>query len=355
MDVKLLFQNKKVTGVLIASIAIIVVYLLCGFIFFPEDPVSGPARLLLDKYLLLSESIANRLLTIAGSKARLSDHFVIVNQTSTDLFIPELRFKKLAATVLFVIWITRTSLPNRLISSAGVIILHLLSNSLYIFFGAETATVDYDVAYILAIPNSLAVFLLYSFLVVWYIKFKPEILSRLTRRKLITNFLQKKDRALIITVYLFILTCVFLLEYFDFYPWINFLFFSSQKILALLGYQATVDTYYLIGDNGTIYMAKYCLGFRTMFLFAALVMLTGRKDKTRWIYMFSGLIFLNLINILRFVLLFIHIQKNGGYVLSIDLHDLYNYVIYSIIFILWIIWFEKFSDIRKEADLISNK
>ena len=92
-------------------------------------------------------------------------------------------------------------------------------------------------------------------------------------------------------------------------------------------------------------MAKYCLGFNTMYLFASIVYLTVNDNKRRWIYIISGLLFLNFVNIMRFVLLFIYIQKHGGYVLAIDVHDMFNYITYSIVFILLVIWFEKFADI----------
>ncbi|MFN8239983.1 MAG: hypothetical protein U0X39_04430 [Bacteroidales bacterium] len=47
-------------------------------------------------------------------------------------------------------------------------------------------------------------------------------------------------------------------------------------------------------------------------------------------------------NILRFVFLFIHIQKHGDYKLAISVHDMYNYITYTFVFILWIIWIEFF-------------
>ena len=102
-------------------------------------------------------------------------------------------------------------------------------------------------------------------------------------------------------------------------------------------------------------MANGCLGFRTMLLFTMLIFVTGDNKKTTWFYVLGGLLLLNVVNIIRFVLLFIHIQKNGGYVLNIDLHDLYNYIIYTIVFILWIIWFEKFSDLKKDRKEMAVK
>ncbi len=50
---------------------------------------------------------------------------------------------------------------------------------------------------------------------------------------------------------------------------------------------------------------------------------------------------------MRFVMIFIHIQKHGGYFLAIEIHDMYNYIIYSFVFVLWVIWFEKFGDFKK--------
>jgi len=94
-------------------------------------------------------------------------------------------------------------------------------------------------------------------------------------------------------------------------------------------------------------MLKSCLGLNTMLLFASLVFITGENSLKSWIYILSGLVILNITNIMRLVLLFMHIQKHGTYVGLVDYHDLYDYVIYGIVFILWVIWFEKFSHFRK--------
>ena len=75
---------------------------------------------------------------------------------------------------------------------------------------------------------------------------------------------------------------------------------------------------------------------------------TGKNSISKWLFIVTGLIILNLTNIIRFVLLFIHMQNHGGYVLKIDVHNIYNYIIYGIVFLLWIIWFEKYSDLRDQ-------
>lgn len=95
-------------------------------------------------------------------------------------------------------------------------------------------------------------------------------------------------------------------------------------------------------------MEKGCLGFSTMALFAAIIFLTSDHQKHWWLYMAGGILFLNIVNIFRFVLLFIHIQKNSGYALAMDVHDMYNLIIYAVVFILWVLWFEYF--VLKNAD-----
>jgi exosortase/archaeosortase family protein len=147
----------------------------------------------------------------------------------------------------------------------------------------------------------------------------------------------------IIIIYIYIIGTAFLVEFFDYTLWIHFVFTSAQKILGLMGYEAIVEPFHLVGANGLIYMSKGCLGFQTMLLFAILVFLTGKNNKNRWIYIITGLIFLNLVNIMRFVFLFIYLQKHGDYTLAMDVHDMYNYITYFIVFILWVVWFEKYA------------
>lgn len=84
----------------------------------------------------------------------------------------------------------------------------------------------------------------------------------------------------------------------------------------------------------------------TMLLFTAMVYLTGKNDRTTWMYIILGTILLNIVNVIRFVLLYIYLHKHGAYLLSIDIHDIYTAGLYIIVFLLWILWFERFSEIR---------
>jgi exosortase/archaeosortase family protein len=301
----------------------------------------------LNPYLVLVERLANRILVLSGIGVEISNHSVISYTTPIYDFTTSLRYRKILILILLVVWLTKTSFKNKSLISIVLIVVHFLANVAYCTVGAYSATMP-ESMYLLAFPNTITVLILYTILFRWYVAHKKVILESLTRFRTIREILLKKDKSVIIIIYLYIILSCFLLDYFELLPWINFLFSSSQKILTVLGYEATLEPFYLIGSNGSIYMSKFCLGFKTMALFSAVVYLTGDKDKNRWIYIFLGIIFLNIINILRFVLLFIHIQRNGGYNLALGVHDLYNLITYSIVFILWIIWFEVFSDVRKK-------
>jgi exosortase/archaeosortase family protein len=185
-----------------------------------------------------------------------------------------------------------------------------------------------------------------TILFIWYWNNKKSILSSLSNLPINTTQVEKKIIEIFVIIYIYVIVIEFSANYFDFNLLIDLIFKSSQKILSLLGYKAVVEPSLLIGENGSIFMAPACLGFRTMFLFASIVYLTGNDNKTRWIYIIFGLLFLFVANIMRFVFLFIHIQKHGDYVLAMNLHDMYNYITYLIVFVLWIIWFERFTDIR---------
>jgi exosortase/archaeosortase family protein len=169
------------------------------------------------------------------------------------------------------------------------------------------------------------------------------------------EFLEEKLPEIFIIMFLYSLFSNFLLGYFQYTAWINFVFNISAWILNYLNYTAWVESHMLIGENGSIYMAKGCLGFNTMLLYASIVYITGKHNIGRWLFIIGGLMLLNISNITRFVLLFIHIQNHGGYVLKMDIHDFYNYIIYAIVFLLWVIWFEKYSDLRNQKIKVLKK
>ena len=333
----------------ILSFILLFAYLILHFIFFESDPIVQFLSFLGDSYLLLVEKFSNRILYWIGSGIRIESQVVTDNGIVRVGFDPKFYFKIWMFLFISIIWITKTSYYRRILFTLILILLHFLVLSGYVITGVYLTCMndpDYD---LLTIPLTSGILILFTFVFFWYRKFKSSIGSSLSRLKLNVNRF-KNDFQVMAFAFVFILTYYFLYSFFDYSSWINFLFISAQKILGLFGYAATVEPFYLVGEKGSIFMLKSCLGFQTMLLFASIVFLTGNtNNKIRWIFIVAGLLILNFANIMRFVFLFIHLEKHGDYTLSMDVHDMYNYLIYTIVLILWIIWFEVLSDYSRKV------
>jgi len=340
-----ILKSKRAKYAFITLATVIILYIILHIYVFSKDPIYLILRTLNDLYLQLSLKSAFLLLNLFGAPPVPSNHSEIFNPLLCIFYAPEVRYKKLVAIIFILVWLTKAPLRKKTIGTLLVIIVHFFAITLYNTYGLCLSPLS-DHELVISIPDTIAYLLLFTCLVVWYYNNKTGIMESLSKLKINVPLFEKKIPTLFIIIYIYIILVNFVFDFFEFSPWITFLFMSSQKILSLSGIDSVVDGTYLIGANRTIYMAKFCLGINTMYLFASVVYLTGRKNMEKWLYIIGGIVFLNFINILRFVFLFIHIQKYGGYTFRIDMHDLFNYIIYSIVFILWVIWFENFSDMK---------
>jgi len=345
MKLRDILFNRKAKVILISILILFFIYIVLRLFIFDSEFLLPILSHFSDSYLLLIEKFSNQLLQWTGSMVTIENHNVILNNILLVGFVPEIRFIKWMALFLILIWLTKTTIESRTIITIILIFDHFLVLSIYNAVGAHLTGLVNQNYFILPISVTLGLLSMITILFFWYRKYKWKLLIGLSKLKINTKLLENEIHVFIV-IYSFIILSYFLLDFFEYHLWIKFLFTSAQKILALFGYEAFVEPHSLIGANGSISMIKGCLGFQTMFLFATLVFLTGDKNRLRWIYITTGLLFLNFVNIMRFVFLFIHIQKHGDYTLAMDVHDMYNYITYSIVFIMWIIWFEKFSDIK---------
>lgn len=337
--------SREIKFFVISIVILLFSYIILRFLIFDSDPLIPFFFSVIDSYLLLNEKFANLFLLWTGSHTTIQDHIILLNGTQLTGFTTDILYLQVVIIYLLLFWLIKTSTSEKIFLTVFLIVISFFFNAIYNAVGAHFIPDKTNSSSVLPIPLSLGYLSLNTILFIWYSRNKESILHSLSKLPVSKITLEKKLIDIVIIIYLFIVVR-FLWFYSDFNLWIEVLFTSSQKILALLGYDAVVEPSLLIGDNGSIFMAKYCLGVKTMSLFASIVYLTGNDNKKRWIYILSGLLFLNLVNIMRFVLLFIHIQKNGDYALAMDLHDIYNYITYFIVFVLWVIWFEKFTDIR---------
>jgi exosortase/archaeosortase family protein len=335
--------------IIIISILLIsgIIYAILRYFVFHSDPLISVVSSLLRFYLTLAGNVADQFLHLTGSEATINHDIFVPDDEGLFSYLALIRYKKIPFIILVFIWITRTPIKEKVLFTFFLGLVHFFLVSGY--FGVVTyiTAIDENSGYVLSkIYHLISLLSLFTFLTIWILKKKEAIRDALVKYKVISGIFDDKAIPVLIAIYFYLIIDNFPVEYFNYLPWINILFSSSQKILNIFGYEAIVEPFSLVGSNGYIIMHKGCLGIGAMFLFASIVFLTGRNDIRRWLYIIAGIIFLNFVNILRFVFLFIHIQKNGDYKLAMDVHTMYDYIIYLIIFIMWIIWIEKYSDIK---------
>lgn len=156
---------------------------------------------------------------------------------------------------------------------------------------------------------------------------------------------------------------LFLLKSFGFYfiwyllyqfilnPWqkldlfiIDITYKSSKWILELLGYVVFTGGDRLIGIDGTsgLWMGDNCNGLSLFALFAVFIIAFPGPIKTKSWYIPTGILLIQLINILRVVGL--AIIEVYSYSLT-ELNHTYTFTLigYSTIFLLWMLWVKKYS------------
>ncbi len=301
---------------------------------------------LIDTYLSFLERIADRLLHLIGSDASIQEHQVYVGIESTATINSGYLLKKWTLFLLIVCWITPTKIIHKFVFTGLIMMSNFIGSLSHTGLSAHLTSFSLYSDETTLMGRTPYAFLMLLLFITWIWRNRKILMQSRLVKKFNLEFLEEKLPKIFIIMFLFTLLSNFLLGLFQYSLWINLMFNISAWILNILNYPAWVESHLLIGVNGSIYMAKGCLGFNTMLLFASIVYITGKHNRSKWLFILGGLILLNISNITRFVLLFIHIQNHGGYVLKMDVHAMYNYIIYGIVFILWIIWFEKYSDLK---------
>lgn len=345
---KIKFDRKKLRIFLIAFCVLLVVIVIYQF-----TPLTSLIGNFLDSYLNFIGRMANWILQTTNSKYSISGHDVFYgNGLATTLDNNYLLLKR-TLVLMALCWITPTKVVFRLSFTGLILLCNMVGSVINLVVAVQFIEhfTDVDtIRYIGRLPFEL---MLLALLIFWVLHHREDLFGSKFANRYHLDFLDKNFRKIMIAFAVYIVFTNILLGFFRYTIWINFLFSISAWILNILNYPAWVESHLLVGDHYSIHMARGCLGFNTMLLFTLIVYITGENSRTMWLFILTGLILLNLSNITRFVLLFIHLQNHGQYVLSIDIHDLYNYVIYGIVFLLWIIWFEKYSYIKRDRKKVS--
>lgn len=337
--------GKKINLILTIVLLIILVYLAIKLIFPGTDLFIPFLTYISHPVLIFIEKIGNTVFQWTGSSLSIENHGISNHGVPVDGFSTQIMFKKVILFYIIMLWLTRSTIYNKLLFTGLYLILGILSAAAYIIAGANETVYSSQSSVLVSGTYSIVLLSLNTSMFIWYQMNKrlwdenPSVSSRFTK------LLEKKLPDIINILYAYAIF-YFLLNYLGPRIWIDFILKTSQSLLALLGFDALVENEYLIGNNGSISMYLGCLGGVTMFLFAAVVYLTGNKKNRGWAFIILGLIILNVANIVRIILVFVHLQNHGDYMLATDIHDLYNYITYSIVFILWVIWFERKVDYK---------
>jgi exosortase/archaeosortase family protein len=111
----------------------------------------------------------------------------------------------------------------------------------------------------------------------------------------------------------------------------------SATILKWLGFMViTNDTELLVPGRGIIILAYDCLGLGIISFFAAFVLSYPKKTKMKAVFLIAGILGIEFLNIIRFVVLALFWGKNNSKIL--DHHTIFNIFIYLVIAITLYFW-----------------
>jgi exosortase/archaeosortase family protein len=127
-------------------------------------------------------------------------------------------------------------------------------------------------------------------------------------------------------------------EHLNYIRWLrHFLLNASRLIINLLGFSCINNDYQLlVAGHGIIDVIYSCLGLGVMSFFAAFVIAYPRPWKLKLVFLISGLISIQLLNISRFVLLAVLWDKRSHMIL--DHHTIFNVIIYILVIVSLFIW-----------------
>ena len=112
---------------------------------------------------------------------------------------------------------------------------------------------------------------------------------------------------------------------------------SSAQILNWLGFAAITNEYdLLVAGHGTLKLIYSCLGLGVISFFAAFVISYPKTLKSKVIFLITGILVIEFLNTVRFVVLAILLNKQHTMIL--DHHTVFNIIIYLVIAISLYFW-----------------
>ncbi len=133
----------------------------------------------------------------------------------------------------------------------------------------------------------------------------------------------------------------FLADHLNYIHWLRWtLLQSSAQILRWLGFAVITNEYdLLVAGHGIIQLAYDCLGLGVSSFFAAFVLAYPKKFKSKILFLIAGVLGIEGLNVIRFVLLALFWDKKHTGIL--DHHTIFNIFIYVIIAITLYFWVKR--------------
>jgi exosortase/archaeosortase family protein len=124
---------------------------------------------------------------------------------------------------------------------------------------------------------------------------------------------------------------------------------SSAGVLGWFGFTAITNQYeLLVAGKGVIQLVYSCLGLGIISFFAAFVLAYPAKFKAKIIFLISGIVGIEILNVLRFVLLALFWNKSDSRI--IDHHTIFNIIIYVLIAITLYFWIKRTDKLSDEKN-----
>lgn len=112
---------------------------------------------------------------------------------------------------------------------------------------------------------------------------------------------------------------------------------SSAQLLKWMGFSAITNQYeLLVAGHGIIQLVYSCLGLGLISFFAAFVLSYPKKWKSKITFLIVGILAIEFLNILRFVVLSLFWHHNDAHI--VDHHTLFNIFIYLVIAVTLYFW-----------------
>lgn len=113
----------------------------------------------------------------------------------------------------------------------------------------------------------------------------------------------------------------------------------SSRLLEGMGYQVFTSEYTLhVKDHGGFNIVYSCLGFGVMSFFVAFVVAYPKSLKSKLSFIPAGLILIQVLNIIRFIVMALFYLKNRNFLGMIDHHAVYNTILYLILIAAIYVW-----------------